>query len=186
MLFLAMHSALVIIDMQQDFFKKDELTVQKDFLIKNINQLVAHFRDKSLPIIWLRQTMKADLSDAPLGPKNTGTAFVVEGTPGSQLLPGLDFLSSDIEIIKKRYSGFYQTNLEDTLKSLSVDTLVVSGINSHACVRVTVVDAYQRDFDVIVAQDCVASWDPPHHAITMKYFVPTIAKVMTNSEILSL
>lgn len=179
-----MSPVLIIIDMEKGFFVKEGLAVQADTLIKNINDLISSFRNKKLPIIWIRQTMKADLSDAPLGNKKSGNATVIENTESSEFLDGLDFQDDDTVVIKKRYSGFFQTSLEETLKNLNTDLLIMCGINTHACVRTTVIDAYQRDYEVVIAKDCVGSYDPEHHAVSMRYFSPTIAQVKTNEEIL--
>jgi len=130
--------------------------------------------------------MKADLSDAPLGNKKSGKGMVVEGTEGSKLMDGLEVLDGEYEVIKRRYSGFFKTNLESLLVQLGVDTIVVCGINTHACVRMTVIDAYQRDYEVIVSKDGVASNDDEHHRITMKYFEPTIAGVLSNEEVIKM
>lgn len=50
----------------------------------------------------------------------------------------------------------------------------------------TVIDAYQRDYDVIVDKDCVGSWDEEHHRVSLKYFEPKIAQVKTNQEIIEM
>ena len=63
------------------------------------------------------------------------------------------------------------------------DELVLAGINTHACVRTTAIDAYQRDWKVIVASDCVDSYDREHHEISMKYMQDKIASVMSNAEL---
>ncbi|KKT76585.1 MAG: Aldehyde dehydrogenase [Parcubacteria group bacterium GW2011_GWF2_44_7] len=59
-----MKPAFVVIDMNIDFFEESPaLMERKDFLVKNINDLAAYFRDKKIPVIWIRQEFKADLSD---------------------------------------------------------------------------------------------------------------------------
>ncbi len=178
-----MKPALLIIDMQNDFFKKVRLVEHKENLIKKINELAGFARQHSVPVIWIRQVLKADLSDAPLGIKKQGKRIVIEDTKGSQFLDGLDMQSTDIEVIKKRYSGFFQTNLSTVLQNHGVDTLIIAGINTHACVRMTAIDGYQNDYEVIIAEDCVDSYDQRHHDITMKYFQPTIAQVVSNEGI---
>ena len=170
----------MIIDMQKDFFTKEELQIQKDRLIKNINELTIFVRDNEIPVIWIRQIHKKDLSDLQ---KNAQPA-VIENTEGAQLIDGLIVRDIDLSVKKTNYSGFFKTNLDDLLESLNVDTLIVGGINTHACVRTTVIDAYQRNWDIIVAKDCVASWDKEHQDVTMRYFEPKIAKVLTNEEII--
>jgi len=66
---------------------------------------------------------------------------------------------------------------------MNPDALILAGINSHACIRVTAIDAYQRDWEVIVAADCVDSYDREHHDISLRYMKDKIALVMTNREI---
>jgi isochorismate hydrolase len=86
-------------------------------------------------------------------------------------------------VIKKRYSAFFGTELDQMLSRLRPDVLILAGINTHACVRMTAIDAYQRDWEIIMAADCVDSYDPEHHDISMKYMKDKIATVMTNQEI---
>lgn len=179
-----MKPALIIIDMQKDFFKKEELERQKQTLVNNINDLISIFRKQKVPIIWIKQTWKPDLSDAHLGNKKSGEKLVIEGTEGNQLLDKLDYRDDDHLVIKKRYSGFFKTTLENLLNKLKADTLVVCGINTHACVRMTVIDAYQRDYEVIVAKDCVGSYNKEHHDVSMSYFSPTIAQIKSNKDII--
>jgi isochorismate hydrolase len=71
------------------------------------------------------------------------------------------------------------------LHRLTPDVLILAGINTHACVRVTAIDAYQRDWKIVVAADCVDSYDREHHDISMQYMKGKIAMVMTNEEIRS-
>lgn len=177
---------LIIIDMQKDFFRKEELEKQKKELVCNINDLILEFRKHKKPIIWIKQVWKPDLSDAHLGNKKSGAKIVIEGTEGSELLDGLDFQESDYFVVKKKYSGFFKTNLNEILKKVKPDNLIVCGINTHACVRTTVIDAYQRNYEVIVAKDCVGSYDQEHHEVSMKYFSPTISQIKSNKEIIKL
>jgi nicotinamidase-related amidase len=179
-----MNPALVIIDMQKDFFKKEELESQKQTLVKGINELILNFRKNSLPVIWIKQTWKPDLSDAHPVNRKSGKKLVIEGTEGNELLDGLDYKDNDHLIIKKRYSGFLKTEFESLLNQLNIDTLVVCGINTHACVRMTVIDAYQRDYEVILAKDCVGSYDKEHHDVTLRYFSRAIAQIRSTEEII--
>jgi nicotinamidase-related amidase len=181
-----MKLALIIIDMQKDFFKREELLKQKEILTTNINELTNEFRDHNQPVIWVKQVWKPDLSNAHLGNKKSGEKIVIEGTEGAELLNELDFKDNDYTVVKTKYSGFYNTNLSKMLADLNLNKLVVCGINTHACVRMTVIDAYQRDFEVIVAKDCVGSYWKEHHDISMQYFSPTIAMVKSNKEIIEL
>ena len=112
--------------------------------------------------------------------------MAIAGTPGRQILSDLERAHDEPVIVKKRYSAFFRTDLDGMLAKLQATTLVVAGVNTHACVRTTVIDAYQRDYDVVVAADCVASNDPGHHEVTKRYLDGKMARFLDNTKILSL
>ena len=86
-------------------------------------------------------------------------------------------------LVKKRYSAFFGTDLDETLAVIRPEILVLAGINTHACVRTTAIDAYQRDYEVLVASDCVASYDAGHHEVTKRYLDAGIARFQPSDEI---
>jgi isochorismate hydrolase len=112
-----------------------------------------------------------------------GIRITIQGTPGCQIASDLAVGPSDIVLIKKRYSAFHGTNLDHVLTDLSPDGLIFAGINTHACIRMAAIDAYQRDWEVILAADCVDSYDQEHHEISLRYMKDKIASVMSNEEI---
>jgi isochorismate hydrolase len=135
--------------------------------------------------IWVRQEFEPDLSDAFPEMRTKGIRITIKGTRGCQIVADLAVASSDTVLIKKRYSAFYQTELDQLLRRLRPDAIILAGINSHACIRVTAIDAYQRDWETIVAADCVDSYDREHHDFSMKYMKDKIAAIMGNQEILT-
>ena len=175
---------LVVIDMLVDFFERSPaLADRRHGLATSINDLAARFRSAGVPVIWVRQEFKADLSDAFREMRERHISITIEGTEGSKILPELVRLPGDHEIVKKRYSAFFDTGLDALLERFEGRTVVLAGINSHACVRATAIDAYQRDHRVVLAADCIASYDPAHHEITVKYLADHIAEVLGNDEI---
>ena len=102
-------------------------------------------------------------------------------TSGARLLDELARDDSDIEIVKKRYSIIYGTGLESLLQELNTDPQILAGVNSHACIRTSSIDAYQRDFQELIVRDCVASKDLEHNEITLDYLdrgLPTVTTLM--------
>ena len=65
------------------------------------------------------------------------------------------------------------------------DTLVLAGINTHACVRMTAIDAYQRDLDVIIAREAVGSHDREHAAVSLRYMDGKIADVVPVADVVA-
>jgi nicotinamidase-related amidase len=174
---------LLIIDMLNDFFKEGPLAERQADLVRSINDLVNMFRKGNLPIIWVRQEFEPDLSDAFLELRKRGKGVTIAGTKGCQILPELDCRPEDYVIVKKRYSAFLGTDLNGILSVQDSDPLVVAGVNTHACVRTTVIDAYQRDYHIVLALDCIASYDSEHHDVTMRYLDGKMAQVLSNAEV---
>jgi bifunctional isochorismate lyase/aryl carrier protein len=170
--------------MLRDFFDHSE-PGRKERLVEAINELVAIMRGVAKPVIWVRQEFEPDLRDAFPEMKSKGIRITIKGTHGCEILQELSLAPSDLVIVKKRYSAFYGTALDETLARIQADTIIVAGINTHACVRTTAIDAYQRDWPVVLAEDCVDSYDQEHHEISVKYMSKKIAALMTNAEIRS-
>ncbi|MGE5530288.1 MAG: cysteine hydrolase family protein, partial [Patescibacteria group bacterium] len=160
---------MLVIDMLNDYFREGPLAARRQSLAASINALVGIFDAHAQPVVWVRQEFAPDLSDAFLEMKRRGIRVTIAGTEGCKLLPELQYAAHHRMIVKKRYSAFFQTDLDRLLGELAPAALIVAGINTHACVRTTVIDAYQRDYLVIVADDCVASYDQEHHDVTKRY-----------------
>src|SRR5215471_8254039 len=137
---------LIVIDLLNDYFRQhSSLAAQRDQLVASVNRLATAFRQAQQPIIWVRQEFAPDLSDAFLRMRRENVHVTIAGTDGCELLPDLDRLPTDRVIVKKRYSAFFGTGLDEMLATMRPTTLVLAGINTHACVRMTAIDAYQRD-----------------------------------------
>jgi nicotinamidase-related amidase len=173
---------LIVIDMLNDFLASWE-PGRRHELTQAINQLLRLMRDRSHPVIWVRQEFEPDLSDAFPEMIAKGISINIKGTSGCQIVPELLPASSDTVLVKKRYSAFFGTGLDELLAQLSPDSVILAGINTHACIRATAIDAYQRDWPVVLALDCIDSYDREHHQVSLKYMKDKIAAVMTNREI---
>lgn len=159
-----------------------------NFVISRIhytNELVQSFRAANLPIFWVKQEFKADLSDAFLEMKDQNISITIEGTHGAEIHEDLDRRSSDIVIVKKRYSAFFGTPLERLLNKKSISKITLAGVNTHACIRMAAIDAYQRDFRVVIAEDCISTQDEEHGRVSLRYMKNKIAELKSNKQILS-
>ena len=82
-------------------------------------------------------------------------------------------------------SFFYATTLEAVLRMRDVSHLVVSGVSTNVCVESTIRDAYFRDYDVTVVEDCVAGTFPALHAATLENVRIYFGQVVSLAEFLS-
>jgi nicotinamidase-related amidase len=178
-----MKTAILVIDMLNDYFQDGRLVEFREILCSRINDLTDWCREIGFDIIWVRQEFKEDLSDAFLIMREKSIYKTIEKTAGSQILNELVRQENDYEIVKKRYSAFYNTNLDEILNRNKTQQLIICGINTHACVRMTAIDAYQRDLKVIIATDCVNSYDEDHHNISLRYLGNGISSLRSNKEI---
>jgi len=86
------------------------------------------------------------------------------------LLPDDD----DYFVLKPKHSAFFATPLETLLKYLGARTLILTGIATDSCVLFTAADAFLRDFELIVPEDCVSAIEPDDHRQALRY----MARVM--------
>ena len=183
----AAKSAIVVIDMQNDFCAKggwlDSIGV--DFSparrpIDPLNRLLPALRRANVPVIWVNwgnRPDKLNLSPALLHVYNGDGQSVGIGDPlKSSPVPGaavlqkdswaaaivdeLDVQPSDIKIDKFRMSGFWDTPLDAILRNLGVTTVFFGGVNADQCVLATLMDANFLGYDTIMLEDCSATTSP--------------------------
>ncbi len=92
-----------------------------------------------------------------LGRKSTANTHNLVGSPGTEIIPSLYREGDYVIDNKKRLDCFMGTDLENLLHILKAKTVVLMGINTNTCVLNTAFTAMNKDFQVIVIEDCVAS-----------------------------
>ncbi len=102
----------------------------------------------------------------------------VAGTPQAELIPELSQYPGEV-IPKNRYSGFFNTPLEERLAALRPDKLVVCGVCTNICVLHTVSDARNRNYEVEVPVDCVASFDLSAHRFALEHMEKVLGAKLT-------
>lgn len=86
------------------------------------------------------------------------------------LRPGAD----DYFVLKPKHSAFFATTLDTLLTYLKARTLVLAGLTTDSCILATAIDADMRDFDLIVAKDCVAALSPRRNDRALEHLVETL------------
>lgn len=130
--------ALLIIDMQQWFFRTAATQAKLPGLLAGINELADFFHERDLPVIHVPTEHGAD-----------------ESTGEAEELSDIHRLNSDVIIPKTHHSAFVRTGLEDRLWEIDVNTVVLAGSSTNACIGLTAIDAYDRDFMPILAGDAI-------------------------------
>ena len=111
----------------------------------------------------------------------------LKGSPGCTIMPGLCQPGDMIVDTKKRYDCFQGTDLDMTLRTHGINTLLITGINTNSCVLATACAANVRDYAVVVIEDCVDTMDTPdHHAAALLCLRTAFAHVMTSGDAIDL
>ena len=153
--------ALLIIDMQKDFVLPGSPMCIAGALktIPNIFALLTHFRKNNLPVFYIIRSHRKDGSDVEairlesFLKKN----FAVPGTKGYEIVDELKPQKDEYIILKKRFSGFMNTELSLILKRLDINSLVVSGTQYPTCVRATIFDAISLNYHVTLITDAASA-----------------------------
>jgi biuret amidohydrolase len=166
-----MKAALLIIDMQNDFNDPSSRLYSPGAhrLVKRIYNLAQTARDTPAPVIWVVQEHRPHLVD--FGREtDISPIHCVSGKPGANLMDGLHQIDGDFIIIKRRYSGFFATDLDLLLRALGCNCLFLTGIASDGCVLATALDAHARDYYIRVVSDLTATIDEASHQAVLKIF----------------
>lgn len=179
----ASSTAVIVVDMENDFGAKggmfDRAGINISMIQKAIDptaKVLAAARQAGIKIIYLKMAYQDDLSD--LGeevsvnrvrhlkvmhvgdtinaPDRSKSRILIRGTWGTDIVPKLKPHDGDIVIYKTRFIGFYQTNLDSTLKQLHKKNLIITGSTTSISVESTVRDAMFRDYLPVVLEDCTA------------------------------
>lgn len=117
------------------------------------------------------------------GRKSTAADHNLVGSPGTEIIPELHEASDYVINNKKRLDCFYGTDLEILLRVLKTETVVLAGINTNTCVLNTAFTACNRDFQVVVISDCVASmYGEDLHLLGLENIKRCLGYVLTVAE----
>jgi nicotinamidase-related amidase len=142
-----MKPALLVIDIQKAFFKSDPVAAQSlEKALVYVNAGIALFRQKNLPVICVQHIEKEE--------------NLVPGVEDFDLPEQLNILPSDLHIHKTYGNSFNKTPLQDELRKLGVDTVIITGYCAEYCVLSTIRGAEDLDFTPIVLRDSLASGVP--------------------------
>ena len=150
-------TALIIVDMVKDFTDEDGLVFypQNREILPRIKKVLDKCREKGTLIVFLQHCNrrgKLDKRAASMRPN------CIEGSGGEDIDPMLEVDDEKDYVIKKRrYSGFFGTDLDLVLRENGVENVIIVGTKTNCCIRATVTDAFYLDYNGYVVSDCVAT-----------------------------
>lgn len=179
-------SALIIVDMVKDFTDPEGLLYypQNREILPRVKQVLAACRKHGLLIIFLRHCYRQYKFDKNLQNMRPGC---LEGTAGVEIDPMLEVDPvRDYVITKRRYSGFFGTDLDLVLREHRIENVIIVGTKTNCCIRATVTDAYNLDYLPIVISDCVATNDETVNRVHLEDIKKYLGRVITSEELFDL
>jgi len=157
-----MKPAIIVVDMLKDNLKESSRNPyfqEGRAIIPGLQRLLEEGRKKGFPIIFACDSFLKD--DFIF--KGRMKVYSLRGTKGAEVVDDLRPEPTDIILPKRRFSAFFKTDLDQTLRTLGVDMIVVTGVTTEVCVLMTALDGFCHDFYVILLEDCTASRTPEVH-----------------------
>ena len=175
-------TAVLVVDMQNDFgapggmFERAGIDITEIAAAADATRPVLQgAREAGVPVVYLKMEHARNLSDVgprdgphwikhlPLrvgddvvAPDGSDSRILVRETWNTQILDALAPEPGDFVVSKHRYSGFFETELDEVLRNLGAKYLLVTGCTTSVCVESTVRDAMVRDYTCVVLEDCTA------------------------------
>jgi nicotinamidase-related amidase len=150
-------TALVVVDMQNDFVKEGGTLVVPDAeaTLPKLQDLLDLARRSGMKVIFTQDTHAEGDPEWEIWPEH-----VREGSWGWEIVGELTPREDELVIRKVRYDAFYGTHLDHYLRVWGVDTLVICGTVANICVHYTAASAALRWFEVVVPRDATSALDP--------------------------
>lgn len=189
------HTALIVVDVQNDFCHSDGAYVKRgndvsliQAMVPKLQKTIESARERGVPVIFLRIVQSPDTnSDAweALESDDDGPRLVLEDTWGAEFYEPIKPLPGEREIIKHRHSGFNRTPLDLLLRSQGIKTVVLGGVASNVCVEATAREAADNDYYVVFLEDGAASAKQSLHDDALFTIRTYIGEVATCQQVIS-
>lgn len=190
-------TALVVIDMQGTFCSPGgpaEVPLSRE-IVGPINRLSKIMRDAGGHVIWVNHANQS--SDAGSDWSGFFNHFVADevraktisslapGGKGQEIWPELDVAPQDFKLLKNRYSALIPgaSSLERVLRSLGIDTLLITGTKTNVCCESTARDAMMMDFKVVIVSDATAALSDDEHRAALETIIQQFGDVLSVDEI---
>lgn len=173
--------AVILVDMLNDFVTGALTCDRAKAIVPHLEKLVREARKKGVYVIYANDAHIKGI-DREL---ELWDDHAIIGTEGAEVIPELAPQEGDFVIPKRRYSGFFGTDMHLLLTELGVDTVIMTGLHAHMCVRHTTADAYYWGYKIIVPTDATDSFTREDYEYGIQYLKDIYgAKLTTVDELI--
>ena len=191
-------AALCIVEMQNDMVHESNIEkrgirgvlaaqVKKREVIPKLQAVIAVARACSVPILYINFCLKPGFPrpNTLLHRRSQREPTLVEGTWGVQIHEGLAAHPEDFVLERTiGIDGSYGTQLYPVLRQLKRTTMMMSGVSTNLAVEGIVRASVNRGFDMVVIEDCCASYPDEWHRFSIENIMPLIATVTTSESVI--
>lgn len=179
--------AVLVVDLARGFTEtRFAIGADLDDVVAANRRLLDAARAGGVPVYFFTAAYRPDFKDAGLVPrKQPGCKVLVLGSEAVEIDPRLGPRTDEPVIVKKAPSAFFGTNLDTMLRHEGVDTLIVTGVSTSACVRTTAVDGFSHGFPVLVPRECCGDRDVRAHEANLYDIQAKIGEVVDLDQAIS-
>jgi nicotinamidase-related amidase len=161
------HTALIVIDLQNDYFKGGAYPLWQTEQIKDRIVTAIHAANKiGMPVILIQHIAKAQTGLAP---------FFNAGSHGAQIHTDITNAAPNAPVLTKHFAdSFAQTTLEQTLSDLQIKRLLLCGMMTQNCITHTALSKSAEAYEVEILTDCSTTIDMMIHQIALRAIEPRI------------
>jgi maleamate amidohydrolase len=177
--------ALLLVDMINGFTHAEcPLGAECEDVIAANAELLTAFRAKGLPVFYTTVVFHNDQQATVFREKINALNLLTPDSDWVKVDSKLAMQDGEVLIEKQWASSFHKTDLDEQLRAIDVDSLVVTGLTTSGCVRATVVDGLQYDYRVVVAKEAVGDRNQQAHEANLFDMHAKYADVQSVSDIL--
>lgn len=161
-----MSNVLLVVDMLVGFLESGHNLYCGDDareIIPNVRRLIEDEQARGSRVFFICDNHDPDDLEFQMFP-----VHCVKGTREAEVIPELAGYEGDV-ILKRRYSAFFETDLDQRLAELNPDKVIICGVCTDICVMHTTSDVRNRDYHVEIPTDCVATFDPEAHKYALEH-----------------
>ena len=183
-------ATLLVHDMQRYFVRAFELErdgqplpdAQINIAIANIRRLLDAAHAANIPVYYTAQPPRQNPADRHLLTDFWGDGL--QDDENARILDELAPTEADTVLTKWRYSAFVRSPLEEQLKDLGRDQLIIGGIYAHIGCLTTALEAFMRDIQPFMVADALADFTEKEHRMACEYASGRCARVLNTAEAL--
>jgi nicotinamidase-related amidase len=168
-------------DMLNDFLTGHLKCERAGKIVPGLRRLLTAARGAGVPVVYSSDAHLANDFELRIWGEHA-----MQGTPGAAVIPELTPEEGDYEIPKRTYSAFHDTGMDQLLRGLGAETLIMTGVHTHICGLHTAADAFFHGYQIVVVTDGVSAFTAEDQKYGLEYLEKIFgARMVSTDELLA-